>query len=354
MALTIEFEATGPTGGTLRIGGLSAEVGQEVLAAVERSDDGRWLTLHGRWSPEANWFPCPRAEAPAGESRFAVPAPLAAALIAAAGLDLRGHLRRFEFADSAPLRVVAAATAPNSGATPAPSVAAPAAPPEPAADPTPAPVREPRSPATPTSPATGRRAPASVPRRGRPLWPLAAAVLVLGAGALVWTLLPTRTPPEGAPPVAPPPGPAAVTTQPAVTSGRALAAALKARGLRPPELFREAETAEQAKDCEAAIRLFIESAKADAALADRLARRYDPDGFAPSPCFPEPKPDSAVRWYQPAAEAGIPRAQRRFGELLLAEDNTGPVYRDALDWLRKAAAAGDQTAAGRLAALGER
>ena len=352
MALTIEFEATGPAGGTFCIGGLRSEVGQEVLAAVERTDDGRWLTLHGLWSPEATWFPCPREEAPTGASHFAVPAPLAAALIAAAGLDLRAHLRRFEFADSAPLRVVA--PAPKSGATPAPSVAAPLAPPEPAADTTSAPTREPRLPAAPTGPATGRRAPAGAPRRGRPLWPLAAGVLVLAAGALLWTLLPTGPQPGDAPPVTAPPGPATVTTQPAGTSGRALAAALKAQGLPPTELFREAETAERAADCEAAIRLFIESAKADAALADRLAKRYDPDGFAPSPCFPEPRPDSAVRWYQPAAEAGIPRAQRRFGELLLAEDNTGPVYRDALDWLRKAAAAGDQAAARRLAALGER
>jgi TPR repeat protein len=107
-------------------------------------------------------------------------------------------------------------------------------------------------------------------------------------------------------------------------------------------------------DCDAAIRLLIDAAKRAPGLAEGLARRYDPEGFAPTPCFPQAKPDSAIVWYQSAAEQDIPAAQRRYGELLLGEATSGPIYRDAVDWLRKAASAGDEAAARRLDALGER
>jgi TPR repeat protein len=129
---------------------------------------------------------------------------------------------------------------------------------------------------------------------------------------------------------------------------------LKGQDLAPKDLVEQAERAAQGGDCEAAIRIYIEAARRDATLALQLGGRYDPSGFRPSPCFAEPKPDSALVWYLQAAEAGIPKAQRRYGELLLGEANSGPVYQDAVAWLRKASAAGDAAAADRLMALGER
>jgi TPR repeat protein len=141
---------------------------------------------------------------------------------------------------------------------------------------------------------------------------------------------------------------------PAGLTGKARYLALKDAQLPPGERFAQAEGIAQEGDCEAAIRLLIDAAKREGSLAARLARRFDPEGFEPAPCFAAPQPDSALVWYQRAAEADIPQAQRRYGELLLAETSGGPVYRDAVAWLRKAAAAGDAAAADRLAALGER
>jgi hypothetical protein len=370
MALTIEFETTG-TGGVLTVGGLTAGVGQEVLVAVQRTDDGRWLTLHGLWGSDANWFPCPRLETAGGAARFVVQPPLAAGLGAAHGLDLVGHLRRFDFTDAGPLRLVASeptaepAPEPEPEPEPIPSPAA-GAPPRPldqqlatsaAERSAQAPADQPRP-----GPAVARPAPTATPARRRvPLWSIGVTAAILASGVLLWFLivprpLPDRSPGPGLPP-APQPGiPTPTATGSAATGrpvGRALAAALKAQGLAPADLYREAETAAAANDCDAAIRLFIDAAKSEAGLADRLAGRYDPEGFTASPCFPEPKPDSALRWYQQAAEQGIAHAQRRFGELLLTEGNSGPLYREAVDWLRKAAATGDQAAAQRLTALGE-
>ena len=129
---------------------------------------------------------------------------------------------------------------------------------------------------------------------------------------------------------------------------------MKGQDLAPADLFGHAERVAQAGDCEAAIGLFIDAAKRDATLARRLGQRYDPADFQPRPCFAGPNPDSAQVWYQRAAEGGIPAAQRRYAQLLLAEADAGPVYQDAIAWLRKAAAAGDTQAADQLAALQQR
>ena len=61
-------------------------------------------------------------------------------------------------------------------------------------------------------------------------------------------------------------------------------------------------------------------------------------------------PRSAQRWYRAAAERGYPPAQRIYGEILLTE-GMGLYRNDGLEYLRKAAAAKDASAAYRLAQL---
>ncbi len=87
--------------------------------------------------------------------------------------------------------------------------------------------------------------------------------------------------------------------------------------------------------------------KGDGGAALALARMYDPATFSPqtSP-LPGPNADTAKRWYEAAAGAGSVPAQRRLGTLL--KDSDPP---KALEWLKKAAAAGDAEAATLAAAL---
>ncbi|WP_295447095.1 hypothetical protein [uncultured Thiodictyon sp.] len=357
MPLQIEFETTAADRGTLYVRGLP-EVGPEVLVAVQRLADEHYLTMHGLWDATASWFPCPRLDGDDAASRFGTGAALTAGILGAAREPLRMHLRRRDFSDVGTLRV--------RGLEPAPAVApepvadaAPKAAPEPAPGAPRPPDRDPVQQRLPGSkdvaPATAARATlttnTAMPHR-KPAhhwtgarW-MVLALCVICLIALTWWYT-TQKPIQPTLPNSPPPDQMPAT-------GKALADDLKRQQLAPADLFQRAAQADQAGDCEAAIRLFIEAASRDAAFADGLARRYDSVDPQPSPCFAEPKPDSAMVWYERAAQAGIPHAQRRYGELLLGETNVGPVYRDAIDWLRKAAAAGDAAAASRLAGLGER
>ena len=329
MPLQIEFETAGADRGTLRVRGLP-EVGSEVLVAVQRIADARYLTMHGLWDEAASWFPCPRLD---GDDpavvRFETGAALNAGILGAVPGPLRLHLRRRDFSDFGPLEVH----------HPAPiHAAAPVAPePEPASADT----------ATDPLPASkpGKSAPEPARRHTGWRW-VVLALCVIGLTTLTWWYTKQKTTQPG------PPGPPPPAQVPA--TGKALTDELKRQNLPPAALFQRATQADHSGDCAAAIRLFIEAANRDATLADGLARRYDAEAFQPSPCFAEPKADSAMVWYERAARAGIPHAQRRYGELLLGETSAGPVYRDAIDWLRKAAATGDAAAASRLTALGER
>ncbi|WP_295388872.1 hypothetical protein [uncultured Thiodictyon sp.] len=335
MPLQIEFKTAGADRGTLRVRGLP-EVGSEVLVAVQRLADARYLTMHGLWDEAASWFPCPRVD---GDDpavvRFETGTALSAGILGAAGEPLRLHLRRRDFTDFGPLEVrhpaPIHATAPIQAAPPVAPESALASP----------------DTATDPLPDAKPRTPALQPARRHSGWRwVVLALCVIGLATLTWRYTTQKTA-EPIPPGPPPPAPAPAT-------GKALADELKRQNLPPAALFQRATLADQSGDCAAAIRLFVEAANRDATLADGLARRYDGAAFQPSPCFAEPKADSAMVWYERAARAGIPHAQRRYGELLLDETSAGPVYRDAIEWLRKAAAAGDAAAASRLAALGER
>ncbi|NKD86307.1 sel1 repeat family protein [Haematospirillum jordaniae] len=85
-----------------------------------------------------------------------------------------------------------------------------------------------------------------------------------------------------------------------------------------------------------------------------LGRFYDPETYHPS-FSPIEKPDAetAAYWYEPAALSGHAEAQRRLGQILLALDPNGYGRTKGLEWLRKAAASGDDVAKSVLRDLGE-
>lgn len=386
MTLEIEFKTEGADAGEFLVRGLPA-VWSEVLVAIQRLADGRYLTMHGLWDENASWYPCPRLDSNDAEARFATGQVLTRGIGAAAGERLQVHLRRRDFSDTGPLVFRDVPSSPPTHAIEpdqmgsvatqvgnwqgAPPVIPPVIPPAgqpivgdrapereqpPTMEPTePTPANDqvrvrhedPRSSAGPTASmavtrstsAATRLTPTRPPLPGP--WAMLALFLICGI-ALFWWSLDTET--DGPPR---PPSPSHPT-------GKALYLALKDQDLAPQDLFEQAERAAEGGDCEAAIRIFVDAARRDPGLTVQLGRRYDPAEFRPTPCFAEPNADSAQVWYQRAAEAGITEAQRRYGELLLGEANSGPVYQDAIAWLRKAVAAGDAAAADRLMALGER
>ncbi|HYN78881.1 MAG TPA: hypothetical protein VES73_13955 [Lamprocystis sp. (in: g-proteobacteria)] len=337
MSLKIALESTGSDRGALVVRGLP-EAWSEVLAAVQRMDDNRYLTVHRRWDLAPCWHPCARLGAGAGAgggdgaARFEAGPILTAGILAAGGTPLRVQLRRGDFSDAGPLEVPDRHPPRADSADPPQRDLVPVGPVQEVGDWAPVGASAP----TPLGNGSGEGRARSVPSWAT--WRLALAVFsVMGIGGLIWAYL---TPPTVGP-------------TPVEVTGKALYRDLKRQGLPAADLLDQAERADQAGDCEAAIRLYIDAAQADARVAERLGRRYDPEGFRPAGCFVEPKPDSALVWYQSAAERNIPQAQRRYGELLLGEADGGPVYQEALDWLRKAAAAGDELAQRRLAALAE-
>ena len=86
------------------------------------------------------------------------------------------------------------------------------------------------------------------------------------------------------------------------------------------------------------------------AAAVALAGMYDPATHtARSSPLPAPNPAEAVRWYEPAAQAGDSEAQYRLGILLkrgLTADEAGP--EKGVVWLQRAAAQGHSEAAAEL------
>ncbi|NKD55035.1 MULTISPECIES: tetratricopeptide repeat protein [unclassified Haematospirillum] len=85
-----------------------------------------------------------------------------------------------------------------------------------------------------------------------------------------------------------------------------------------------------------------------------LGRFYDPETHQPgSSPIEKPDAETAAYWYEPAALSGNTEAQRRLGQILLALDPNGYGRTKGLEWLRKAAASGDDVAKSVLRDLGE-
>jgi len=146
------------------------------------------------------------------------------------------------------------------------------------------------------------------------------------------------------------------TTNPAPPplTGVAFAREFLADHPAPNAIFTQAGKAEQAGDCDAALVLFNTAANQDPAQATRLAARYDPQGFQAGPCIDQPDAPYAIIFYSDAAATGAIDAQRRLGQLLTARESSGPTFEEGMEWLRKAAAAGDPKARASLDQLEQR
>ncbi|WP_395714703.1 tetratricopeptide repeat protein [Reyranella sp.] len=235
-----------------------------------------------------------------------------------------------------------------------------APPPEP--EPEPAPVFEP-APTPPPPPRPELRAsrafdPEPPPPSGRTGWLIAAvaAVLLVGGGYYVYTNH-----------IAPPPadGPiAAAPTAPAPTAPPPTSAASPKKSVREVvgEFFATKPTSEamlakardyaKAGDTAAAFLVFRRAAESGSAPAQlEIATFYDPL-VTPSKGGFTPDGARAAEWYERAALAGLPEAQRRLG-LLLAKGGAG-LGADpgrAKSWLQQAAAQNDAEAKKALDAL---
>ncbi|WP_295886453.1 hypothetical protein [uncultured Thiohalocapsa sp.] len=119
-------------------------------------------------------------------------------------------------------------------------------------------------------------------------------------------------------------------------TGRAFAADLLAASPSPKDILAAAGSRSQAGDCDAALILYASAVDADGALGAQVARLYDPASYTVGGCIDAPSEDMALEYLRMAAEAGVPAAMRRAGEILMSRADSGPVHDEGRAWLRRA------------------
>lgn len=360
MALSIVLVPIAPGQALLQVAGVMA-IPERIALAVQRND-GHWLGLGRQWQDTPHWHPMFTAEAAADGIQLLLGEDLVDSFIAVGGSPLQVTLRLDEVTDAGVLRIRGSLVGAGAAAEPTPLHGADdtlilgrGPRPDPATDPTEDTLANqqegeaaPDQPPSTPQPATRRR-----------LWPWVAlgAVLVLtAAGIGAWKLGPWGVAPEDASsPDAEVPDTTPASIEPTLDpTGVELARTVIDAHIEADAVFARAEAAEQDGDCAAAFALYSEAANRDPGLAARLARRYDPLTHTPGPCIAQPDAPYAIVYYQDAAEAGDTTAQRRIGRLMAEREPSGPTHQAGLDWLRRAAQAGDTEAAGDLEQLGER
>ena len=196
--------------------------------------------------------------------------------------------------------------------------------------------------------------PAVVAKRGNPgTWALTLVLLLLlgGGGYYYWHYMrPAEETPVAA---APPPAPAPVAAaEPPKKSIRDTVADYLATKPAPDAMLAKGKEYAQGGEMNGAFLVWRRAAEAGNAPAQvELARFYDPLGQQPKAEFPADGA-RAADWYERAALAGLPDAQRRLG-LLLAQGGGGLTAdrAKARTWLEQAAAQNDADAKRALAAL---
>ncbi len=349
MALKLSLESTGPGRGVLRIGG-RADAAESVNLAIQRND-GRYLGLNGQWQPTPYWHPQFSAE-PAldGFSLLLGPA-LLDGIIAMRGAPLRLTVRTDEQEDSGVLRIRGALIGSDAaaderdgrtnrasystGVAPAASASASTGasqtdqdrtvlqlddladlPPELTAD-------------------DGRHGP--TPSRRHAIWPWLLGVvllLIIGGGLTAWQLGWHETLFAERAPKAQPDG---VATSPESSlTGVAFASDFLANDPPASAILAQAEASAKAGDCDAALLLYNGAAERDASLGVTVARLYDPNTFTEGGCIDVASQGTALEYYLGAAEAGVPEAMQRAGELLTASADSGPLHEQGLNLLKRA------------------
>lgn len=237
-----------------------------------------------------------------------------------------------------------------------------ASPPEPEPEPAPVFQFEPPPAPPPPPPRPELRAsrafdPEPPPPSGRTGWLIAAvvAVLLVGGGYYVYTNHIAPPPADGPVAAAPTtPAPTAPTTSvtPPKKSVREVVGEFFATKPAPEAMLAKARDYAKAGDTAAAFLVFRRAAESGSAPAQlELATFYDPL-VSPSKGGFTPDGARAAEWYERAALAGLPEAQRRLGLLLVKGGaGLGADPGRAKSWLQQAAAQNDAEAKKALDAL---
>jgi hypothetical protein len=351
MTLKLTMQSTGPGRGLLLIDG-HTEPAESVALGIRRND-GRYLGDDGAWQPTPHWHPQFTAEAAADGLRITLGPSLIDGIVAMQGQPLELTVRLDEFEDSGILRLRGRLVGSRAAADPNDTAGH-------------RPVTMGKGDATATAPRPANLSSAQVDetapllddfelddsatkpiarkRRWGGLW-LVGGVLValLGIGAGSWYLgwldaliglepgEPKQAEPQLESPFVPSPN--------SELTGRAFAVDFLGENPTGETIFAAAETRAEAGDCDAALILYARAADADPAVGADVARLYDPPSFAAGSCIDSANEDMALELYRSAAEAGVPEAMRRAGEILSARASSGPLYDEGQTWLRRSGAA---------------
>lgn len=228
-------------------------------------------------------------------------------------------------------------------------------------EPSPPPVVEPppvEAPLPPPMPELrAAREPAPAPKRGGAGWMIAVAFLLLlaGGGYFAYTNYFQKHGEEVAatvPPPTPPPAATAAPLEPPHKSVRELVGEYLSTNPAPDAMLAKGRELAQAGDLNSAFLVWRRAAEAGNVAAQvEVASFYDPMVTPPKGGF-APDPARAADWYERAALAGNPEAQRKYG-LLLAKGGPGLAADQgrARSWLQQAAAQNDAEARKALEAL---
>ncbi|ESQ13904.1 MAG: hypothetical protein N838_23820 [Thiohalocapsa sp. PB-PSB1] len=338
MPLKLSLQSNGPGRGLLLVQGQSQPVESVNLAL--RRNDGQYLGRDGAWQPTAFWHPQFGVQPGSEGMQIELGAALMDPIVALHGQPLLLTLRLDDHEDSGVPRIRGALI--GSDAAPLTKTVLVKRPQPPVAE---------EQQATP--PTEQQKPPQQVPAKATPpaprsRWVLLGAVLVLSliggglgtAWSLGWldawiALLPGGAAQEQSTRFSPAPDSA--------LTGRAFATELLAGSPSAERLLSAAEARLQAGDCDAALILYARAVDTDATLGVQVARRYDPASFTAGGCIDQPNEDIALGYLRTAAEAGVPAAMQRVGELLIERADSGPVYDEGRMWLQRARAAESET-----------
>lgn len=379
MALKIDLYPAGPGAARLLIAGTRPPP-ERVTLALQRND-GRYLGTQGQWQVTAHWHPLFTAETAPEGLKLTLGQDLVDSIVGVGGSPLRVVVRLDETEDSGTLRIHGALIgSPAAALYGRPAGAGQSA--DAGQDASQHAGFGRGAPGASSADADDLSldlddsdAPSQAPVKRRTLWSwlaLGALLLLAVIGGGAWWLgwigggfiqhpdappvldaaLDPSAEPEDAAQSATPSEPLSVPETEQPVTGIALALRFLAEGPTPQVIYTRAEQLESAGDCPAAYALYSEAANTDAALAARLARRYDPLTHSAGPCIAAPDIPYAIVYFSDAAEAGDPEVQRRLGQLMAERESSGPTREAGLNWLRKAAAAGDAEAMRLLQTLG--
>jgi hypothetical protein len=380
MALKIELKGTSPGFADLAIVGGGTDPGPLEIT-IQRNQDEHYLAQDGAWQATPFTHSISSVvESPDGVLASVGPE-IVDPIVACTGMAFLAQVRSAGIHGQTILklsgRLLGSGAAGSGQADPAPPPPPPPVEPDPdpePPEPAPVPGPEPEPPAPPPEPAKGGGSKTA-------LWLGLVLLLLAIAAAVAWylgmfggsaepamettsesvvesrmddTAASTTDTMDSSDQAAQPEAGSQAAAQPSLR-GRARAQAFL-RGDLPPtpqSMLAKAIEWEQDGDCEASLIVLNAAAAMDVEASKALAERYDPASFRGDGCIAAADADTAAYWYEQPAEQGDQAAQSRLGLLLTERNQSGPLYERGVDYLRKAAQAGDPAAAERLGKLGE-